>query len=35
MKLKTQERKLQLLWEVSHNKEVGKVVSAIICLVVK
>ena len=35
MKLKTPERKLQLLWEVSHDKEVGKVVNAIICLIMK
>ena len=34
-KVKTSEHKLQLFWDMSNYKEVGKVISAIISLVVK
>ena len=34
-KVKTSERKLQLVWDMSNYKEVGQVISAIISLVVK
>ena len=34
-KVKTSERKLQLVWDMSNYKEVGEVISAIISLVVK
>ena len=34
-KVKTSEHKLQLVWHMSNYKEVGKVISAIISLVVK
>ena len=33
LEVKTPERKLQLVWHMSHNKEVGEVLSAIISLV--
>ena len=33
LKIKTLESKLQLVWDISHDKEVGEVVSAIISLV--
>ena len=34
LKVKTSERKLRLVWDMSHDKEVGEVVSAIISLAV-
>ena len=34
-KVKTSERKLKLVWDMSNYKEVGEVISAIISLVVK